>query len=92
MFLLYINDIGNGIDSPLRLVADDSLMYTEISSKDDCQKLQSDLNLIVEWSKLWQMNFNPSKCYFLRITKKRNPIDFTHRMLEKVKKKTLPRG
>ena len=66
MFLLYINDIGNDITSKIRLFADDSLLYLAISTKDDCKRLQQDLDRMVNWTKTWQMIFNPLKCYVLK--------------------------
>ena len=51
MFLLYINDIGNDITSKIRLFADDSLLYLAISTKDDCKRLQQDLDRMVNWTK-----------------------------------------
>ena len=74
MFLLYINDIGNEIKSKLRLFADDSLLYLAIDCKDDCSRLQKDLDKLVEWASEWQMTFNASKCYVLRITNKNKPV------------------
>ena len=62
MFLLYINDIGNDITSKIRLFADDSLLYLAISTKDDCKRLQQDLDRMVNCTKTWQMIFNPLKC------------------------------
>jgi hypothetical protein len=70
MFLLYINDIGNDITSKIRLFADDSLLYLAIPTKDDCKRLQQDLDRMVNCTKTWQMIFNPLKCYVLKITKK----------------------
>ena len=63
MFLLYINDIGNDITSKIRLFAGDSLLYLAISTKDDCKRLQQDLDRMANWTKTWQMIFNPLKCY-----------------------------
>jgi hypothetical protein len=63
MFLLYINDIGENIGSSVRLFADDSLIYMAVSSRNDCQRLQYYLTIMVNWRKKWQMIFNPSKCY-----------------------------
>jgi len=31
-----------------------------------------------QWSIMWQMEFNPFKCEFLRITSKRNPVLYQH--------------
>ena len=36
LFLSFINDIMKNITSPIRLYADDVLIYRSIDSKDDC--------------------------------------------------------
>jgi len=36
------------------------------------------LRMLHHWSITWQMNFNPFKCEFLRITNKRNPIFYQY--------------
>jgi hypothetical protein len=33
-----------------------------------------------DWSKKWQMIFNPSKCYTLRITKGKQPVIYPYHM------------
>jgi hypothetical protein len=81
MFLLYINDIGDNINSKLRLFADDSLLYNVVISASDATNLQKDLDKLTEWAEQWQMKFNPSKCYVLRITSKKNPVIHHHKML-----------
>jgi hypothetical protein len=78
MFLICINDIGNDIKSKIRLFANDSLLYLAISTKDDCKQLQQDLDRMVNWTKPWQMIFNPLKCYVLKITKKKKTVDFDY--------------
>jgi len=55
LFLIFINDIGNGISSALRLFTDDCLLYRVIDSTRDAKLLQHDLHLITEWCKQWQM-------------------------------------
>ena len=35
---------------------------------------------MVNWSKKWQMIFNPSKCYTLRITKGKQPVIYPYHM------------
>jgi len=62
MFLLYINDITQGINSPLRLFADDCLLYRVINSMEDTVRLQEDLNKLSEWADTWQLRFNITKC------------------------------
>ena len=55
MFLLYIGDIGNEINSNLRLFADDSILYGIANNFQDAQALQADLNIFVERAHKWQM-------------------------------------
>ena len=78
LFLLYINDITDSINSNIRLFADDSILYREIQTPKDHGILQTDLNKLSEWATKWQMNFNIAKCHLLRITQKRKPSHFTY--------------
>ena len=78
LFLLYINDITDSINSNIRLFADDSILYREIQTPKDHDILQTDLNKLSEWATKWQINFNIAKCHLLRITKKRKPSHFTY--------------
>ena len=73
LFLLYINDINNNIQSPIRLFADDSIIYRIIKSETDNNILQSDLIQLQTWSNKWQMEFNIPKCVHLPITNKTKP-------------------
>ena len=50
LFLLYINDIGLGITSHVKLFADDCLVYRQIKTPADCRELQKDLDLLTQWS------------------------------------------
>ena len=78
LFLLYINDIVDDIDSDMRLFADDSILYREINTPEDHKILHHDLERLFHWAAKWQMDFNISKCYLLRITKKRKPSPYTY--------------
>jgi hypothetical protein len=44
MFLLYVNDIGEGVNSEVKLFADDCLLYRTIESESDTKQLQEDLS------------------------------------------------
>ena len=74
LFLCFINDLPEKITSKIRLYADDVLLYSTINSFEECYTLQEDLNTLNKWSQTWKITFNTSKCEFLRITKKLNPI------------------
>ena len=67
LFLLYINDINNNIQSSMRLFADDSIMYRKITSETDSNILQSDLIKLQTWSSKWQIEFKISKGVHLPI-------------------------
>ena len=49
LFLLYINDLPDNVQSPVRLFADDALLYGIIASDADCDLLQSDLHRLGFW-------------------------------------------
>ena len=67
MFLIYINDIGVNIQSRNRLFADDTLLYATVSSKDDANTIQQDLDSLVAWTNLWQMSLNRDECKILNV-------------------------
>jgi len=74
LFLCFINDLPASVKCTIKLYADDVLLYTTIRTVDDCHKLQADLNSLEQWAQRWNMVFNPSKCEFLRVCNKSNPI------------------
>ena len=80
LFLMYINDMPENIQSNIRLFADDTIMYLTISNESDYQDLQRDLSKLETWEREWLMAFNPDKCEVIRITKKKNPIIFDYKL------------
>ena len=80
MFLIYINDIAIGISSPLRLFADDCLLYRSINSIEDSLILQKDLELLSQWATVQQMKFNVSKCTVIRCTRSPTPVQFGYKL------------
>ena len=55
MFLVYVNDLVEGIDSYMNMFADDAKMMRCIKSVRDCEALQRDLTKIHLWSVKWGM-------------------------------------
>ena len=74
LFLLYINDLPQNIQSQVRLFADDTAVYLTVTSSEDANTLQADLDTLQEWERTWDMDFNPSKCQVLHITRSRQPL------------------
>ena len=60
LFLVYINDLTDNINSEMRLFADDSSLFTCVKGVDlTHEKLVSDLETITTWAYQWKMVFNP---------------------------------
>ena len=77
LFLIYINDIHRNLSpgTEIRLFADDSLLYRNIS---DSQTLQKDLDTLQKWELENKMEFHPDKCQVLTVTNKKNRTRFTY--------------
>ena len=67
LFILYVNDITDGLHSTLEMFADHSKLYRIIWNPCDSEALQQDLNHISNWSKLWLLNFNTTKCSVMHL-------------------------
>ena len=80
LFLLYINDMPNQIQSSVGLFADDTMLYRRIRSQNDCNTLAADLSQLQEWEETWQMQFNASKCHLILVTNKKKPIIFDYQI------------
>ena len=75
LFLAYINDLSEQVKSRVRPFADGTAMYLAISSSTEGQVLQTDLECLEQWEKMWDIQFNPSKCQVLHITRKVKPLN-----------------
>ena len=60
LFLIYINDLPNGLNSNVKLFADDTSLFSVVHNiTDSANLLNSDLSEINEWALQWKMSFNP---------------------------------
>lgn len=80
LFLAYINDLPSGIQSHVRLFADDCIVYRVINNIGDTDILQNDLDKLVKWENDWQMSFNASKCLQMKITHKKKPVQTKYKL------------
>ena len=78
LFLLYINDLSENIHPQVRPFADDTASYITINSHSDSDTLQQDLDTLQTWERLWDMDFNQSKCKVLHISKSRNLAQYVY--------------
>ena len=75
LFLFYINDLPQNIQTQVRLFADDTSVYLTVGSSDDRESLQADLNTFQEYELAWDMELNPSKCQVLHIIRLIHPLN-----------------
>jgi len=66
LFLLYINDLDDSINSSLLKFVDDTKVLRMIRVEDNKQ-LQTDLDSLLKWSQDWQMTFNTDRCKVMYI-------------------------
>ena len=62
LFLIYINDLEEGVTSKILKFADDTKLFRKIKGNGDKQQLQDDIDKLIKWSEKWQMLFNFQKC------------------------------
>ena len=89
LFVLFINDMPSvAKHANVALFADDSKCYKNISNTSDCKLLQTDLDALHNWSLTWDLNFHPSKCQVITMSRRINPVQFAYKMngitLEKI--------
>ncbi len=69
LFLIYINDMSEGLQSNLSLFADDNLLYmTSDSDELNANTLNHDIAIIQRWANQWLVTFNPEKTHSMPIT------------------------
>ena len=74
LFLIYINDLTDGIISNIKLFADDSSLFARVQDIDNTHnQLLTDLNTITQWANQWKMKFNPD------LTKQAIEVIFSHK-------------
>ena len=74
MFVIYINDLSDEVDSYINLFVHDAKLMSKVENVNDCMTLQNYLNKINSWSKSWQMEFNLSKCEVMEFGKSKKRV------------------
>ena len=66
LFIIYINDLPETVESMVHFFADDTKIYRKITTEKDCAALKKDPVMLQEWSNKWLLKFNTSKCKIMR--------------------------
>ena len=67
LFLIFINDIDEGIILKIWKFADDSRICIKVCNEADTEIISGDLKKLFQWSEDWQMLFNVDKCIVLHM-------------------------
>ena len=69
LFLLFINDISDGLDPKTNIsqYADDTKLWRAMNSERDCEILQSDVDKLSNWCRVNKMKLHPDKCKVMSI-------------------------
>ena len=67
LFIIYVNDIDDGLKCKISKFADDTKITSRVTTSAEKQELQSDLDHLIRWAEKWQMQFNVDKCKVLHI-------------------------
>ena len=80
LFIIFINDICQDIQSNVLLYADDLKLFASINSEEDCHRLQHDLTKINSWCEINRLPLNISKCNAMTFTRRSNSINFSYKI------------
>jgi len=73
LFLVYINDIVDNIESNIKLFADDTVLYVDVDRTSQAEEiLRRDMETMQQWSEKWLVNFNETKTVAMKISLKHN--------------------
>ena len=61
LFVIFINDLDDGVINKLLKFADDTKIVSKVGTANDVKVLQHDLHKLFQRSKNWQMLFNTDK-------------------------------
>lgn len=74
-FIIMINDLPTVIkDAKCLLFADDLKLLLPIIDEEDCRLLQRDVDRVVEWTHMNDLQFNVSKCSIITFSRAKSPL------------------
>ena len=72
LFVMFINDMPDGISNFVSLFADDTKLFGRSSTRSDVDSMQRDLQPLQAWSEQWNLRFNEAKCQTLYLGRNNN--------------------
>ena len=77
LFIVYINDLPNHVNSSIQMFADDTKIFTKVDKPEDTTKLQHNIDELQKWSRKWFLRFNATKCKTMHIGSKNPEVKYT---------------
>ena len=74
LFLIFINDVTENINTSTFLFADDAKLYTQISNSNDAHMLNGFCREVAHWSDQWLIKVNKAKCNVLSLLSNKNNV------------------
>ena len=84
LFVIYINDLPQSVNSQAYLFADDTKIFRTVKNYADQLVLQNDLDSMNEWSERWLLRFHPDKCKHMHIGKTDQNLDHKYSLNQTV--------
>ena len=66
LFLIYISDIGENVNSSKKVYVDDTKLIKAVKTENDVEDLQEDLDTLYKWAEENNMKFNGKKFQVMR--------------------------
>lgn len=76
LFLIFINDLDEGIMSKICKFADDTKCGRAVSNDEEVNMLKMDLKKLCDWADTWQMKFNVDKCVVMHFGSQNNRYEY----------------
>ena len=77
LFIIFNDDLDEGLVSRILKFADDTKLISEVGSEEEVDRLREDLRILFKWSEDWQMAFNVDKCSVIHFGFNNNDSDLT---------------
>ena len=77
LFLIHIHDIDLNISGEMFKFADDTKVICPIENEEYGETLQADIDILMDWSNKWQMQFNKEKCKVMHFGYNNQCLEYT---------------
>ena len=77
LFVIFINDLPEGVKSWCAMYADDTKISSSVETAESRNTLQNYLDKLVEWADKWQLQFQTGKCKIIHLGTKNVQQSYT---------------